>query len=224
MARDPGPRLRGLLVWGGATLTLAALAGWLVPDLVAAGGVPAASRPFDAWLVIGCEVAALLAATWLWLLVGLVVREAVSGTTCPRGAVPPLLRRVVLAACGVGLLGSLASPAHAGSLPSPLAGLPLPDRPTTHATRPPEPSPSSTPAAAAGEAGRRSPTVRVQRGDTLWDLAAADLPDRAPLAAVDERWRVIHAANREVVGDDPDLILPGQRLRLPPSPAVPPTT
>lgn len=30
-----------------------------------------------------------------------------------------------------------------------------------------------------------------------------------------ERWHVIWQANRDVVGDDPDLIHPGQALRLP---------
>ena len=53
-------------------------------------------------------------------------------------------------------------------------------------------------------------------GDSLWALAAADLPDGASVAEVDERWREIHAANRDVIGDDPDLIRPGQQLRLPP--------
>jgi nucleoid-associated protein YgaU len=34
-------------------------------------------------------------------------------------------------------------------------------------------------------------------------------------AAIDRRWREIYAANRAVVGPDPDLIRPGERLRLP---------
>jgi nucleoid-associated protein YgaU len=28
-------------------------------------------------------------------------------------------------------------------------------------------------------------------------------------------WRDIHEANRDVIGDDPDLIKPGQKLRIP---------
>jgi nucleoid-associated protein YgaU len=44
-------------------------------------------------------------------------------------------------------------------------------------------------------------------GDTLWALAARRLGD--PL-----RWREIHAANQDLVRD-PDLILPGEQLRIP---------
>ncbi len=50
--------------------------------------------------------------------------------------------------------------------------------------------------------------VTVQRGDTLWSLAARYLGDAS-------RWREIHDRNREVIGDDPDLILPGTVLELP---------
>ncbi|MCH1866460.1 LysM peptidoglycan-binding domain-containing protein [Nocardioides sp. CFH 31398] len=60
----------------------------------------------------------------------------------------------------------------------------------------------------------------VRPGETLWDLAAAQLRARhgtpGPTdAEVDARWRAIWAANADVVGPDPDLILPGQHLRSP---------
>jgi nucleoid-associated protein YgaU len=42
----------------------------------------------------------------------------------------------------------------------------------------------------------------VVAGDTLWGIAGADWP----------RW---YAANRALVGPDPDLIRPGQRLAPP---------
>ncbi len=51
-------------------------------------------------------------------------------------------------------------------------------------------------------------TTTVQRGDTLSALAGRYLGDTA-------RWREIYDANRDVIGDDPDLILPGQVLTLP---------
>lgn len=44
----------------------------------------------------------------------------------------------------------------------------------------------------------------VRPGDNLSAIAAEH----------GTRWRALWAANREVVGDDPDLILPGQRLVL----------
>ena len=58
-------------------------------------------------------------------------------------------------------------------------------------------------------------TVVVLRGDTLWDLASRSLggdPTDAQVLAETLRW---HAANRDVIGDDPDLLLPGQTLVRP---------
>lgn len=58
-------------------------------------------------------------------------------------------------------------------------------------------------------------TVVVLRGDTLWGIAAttlgADADDASVLAEV-ARW---HDANRDVIGADPDLLLPGQVLHAP---------
>ncbi len=58
-------------------------------------------------------------------------------------------------------------------------------------------------------------TVVVHRGDTLWSIAAAtlhgDATDTEILRAV-VRW---HETNRDVIGGDPDIILPGQVLRAP---------
>jgi hypothetical protein len=57
--------------------------------------------------------------------------------------------------------------------------------------------------------------VVVQPGDSLWKIAARALgPDVDP-AAVTIAWHQWYAANRAVIGDDPDLIRPGQRLRAP---------
>jgi hypothetical protein len=58
--------------------------------------------------------------------------------------------------------------------------------------------------------------VVVRRGDTLWSIARRHLGRAAGDAAVDREWRRWYAANRAVIGADPDLILPGQRL-VPPA-------
>jgi resuscitation-promoting factor RpfA len=56
----------------------------------------------------------------------------------------------------------------------------------------------------------------VAPGDTLWDIAARQLPtDGRSNAAIADHWQRIYAANRTVIGADPDLILPGMRLVLP---------
>ena len=55
----------------------------------------------------------------------------------------------------------------------------------------------------------------VRPGDTLWAIARADLPADADDGAVARRVREIHQTNRAVIGTDPDLIRPDQRLRMP---------
>jgi nucleoid-associated protein YgaU len=76
------------------------------------------------------------------------------------------------------------------------------------------------PAAGARPSGRRS-TIRP--GDTLWGIAADQLPAASRSAArIDRYWRQVYAANRAAVGADPDLIHPGTRLVIPayrPAPA-----
>lgn len=61
--------------------------------------------------------------------------------------------------------------------------------------------------------------VVVHRGDTLWDIVRRQLGPDASDAEVADAWPAWHHANRTVIGDDPDLILPGQILR-PPNPAA----
>ena len=58
----------------------------------------------------------------------------------------------------------------------------------------------------------------VVPGDCLWTIAAHRLAPTASAAEVDRAWRAIYDANRDVIGSDPNLILPGQILELPPLP------
>ncbi len=57
--------------------------------------------------------------------------------------------------------------------------------------------------------------VTVRRGDTLWDLAARHLGPHATDAEIAAEWPRWYEANRAVVGDDPDLLLPGRQLQPP---------
>ena len=66
---------------------------------------------------------------------------------------------------------------------------------------------------ARGDAGGH---VVVRRGDTLWDIAARHLGPGATTAGIAHEWPRWHAANRELIGPDPDRIQPGQRL-VPPA-------
>ncbi|MBB2890757.1 LysM peptidoglycan-binding domain-containing protein [Flexivirga oryzae] len=57
--------------------------------------------------------------------------------------------------------------------------------------------------------------VVVHRGDTLWSIAAAHLGPHADAQAIAAEWPRWYAANRHVIGDDPDLLCIGTRLRSP---------
>jgi len=57
--------------------------------------------------------------------------------------------------------------------------------------------------------------VIVHPGDSLWKLAARDLGPGADDTDIDAAWRNWYAANRALIGADPDLIQPGQRLQPP---------
>jgi hypothetical protein len=57
----------------------------------------------------------------------------------------------------------------------------------------------------------------VLRGESLWSIAAAELGAGASESAVAARWPQWYAANRAVIGPDPDLLLPGQVLQSPAS-------
>lgn len=57
--------------------------------------------------------------------------------------------------------------------------------------------------------------VIVHTGDTLWDIASRALGPSATDGQIDATWHRWYAANRAVIGDDPNLILPGQHLQAP---------
>jgi nucleoid-associated protein YgaU len=62
----------------------------------------------------------------------------------------------------------------------------------------------------------------VHTGDSLWTIAARHLGPDASSAAITAAWHEWYAANRHIVGGNPNLIHPGQRLS-PPGPETAPT-
>jgi nucleoid-associated protein YgaU len=66
-------------------------------------------------------------------------------------------------------------------------------------------SSSTAPSASAAVASER--TYVVVEGDSLSAIAKRMLGDG-------NKWRKIYEANRDII-DDPDLIFPGQKLRIP---------
>ena len=108
--------------------------------------------------------------------------------------------------------------AHAATSPSPdpspaastLDGLVLPDRPASEVHDTPPVGPPTQPP---------PDTVVVAPGDSLWSIAASRSGPRASVADVATSTEQWHQENREVVGPDPDLLQPGQRLTAPREPA-----
>jgi hypothetical protein len=100
--------------------------------------------------------------------------------------------------------------------PPPIAGAPVAD-PQWKPQRPVvEPGPLASrqlrrpePAAAPGE-------VTVRAGDSLWSLSAAELGAYASDVDIAVEWPRLYQANRGVIGENPDVLFPGQVLRLPP--------
>lgn len=166
-------------------------------DLITAAG---------ACLLVGCAV-------WSILICIAALLEAVTAGRLRATrwvACPPTVRQALLAGLGVALV---ATPVQAQTVPGSRATTTGPSSgPSTGATRP-EPA-LPVPARPLGGASR--PTLVVQSGDNLWRLAQTGLPGSAPAPQIARRVEVLHRANHMVIGPDPDLILPGQRLVTPP--------
>ena len=202
----------------------------MVGDLAAAQRTVDAAGP-DALVVSAAGLVAWV--VWAWGAVGLVLTAA-SALPGLAGAVartvagvvlPTAARRSAALALGLGLgvagpvLGTtsvlLAAPASAAA-PVLTVG-DVPDWPTapqvTHPETPVPDWPVGEPPAGAHV---------VVRGDCLWHIATARLAERhgappadAEVAAEVHAW---WAANGDVIGPDPDLLLPGQVLRPPATP------
>lgn len=180
---------------------------------------------FDEALVMGAQGVLALAAAWGGLLLGAAVVEsatrgrvrALARVGCPVAWRPVLLSTLAVA---MSLAGGVAGPAQAAPRdvgprgPAPgTALLPVPTRPVGDVARSPR---------AHERPGRpeRPPAVLVVGpGDSLWTLARGRLGGDAPAARVLALTVALHRANRAVVGADPDLVHPGQRLRVPPTPS-----
>lgn len=65
---------------------------------------------------------------------------------------------------------------------------------------------------------RDAPAYTVVPGDSLWKIAGGlldDLIDPPTGEQITNFWKEIYRMNRDVIGSDPNLILPGQVLSIP---------
>lgn len=177
---------------------------------------PAAATDPDGAVVLGCEWLAWTLTGYLLLGLGTAGLAAVAswrsaGTArldCTlrvvRVALPAPLRPLLVAGLSAGLaataLPAAAAPSHARD--------PL-DWPGVTATS------RSAPHSSAGSEPPADPVVVVRRGDTLWGIAAHALGASPAPSRVAASWPHWYARNHAVIGADPGLIRPGERLHAP---------
>jgi nucleoid-associated protein YgaU len=163
---------------------------------------------FGDLLVTGATWALALGVVWAVLVCGAAVLEVVSSgrfALTARVGCPAPARRALVAGLGVVLAsGGAVGAGPVSATPAPLGqgsrgqlGLPVPARPT----------------GAAAVVPRQR--VEVRPGDSLWRLSEQR---SRPTVSDHDIARLVartYRANRTVIGSDPDLIQPGQRLRLP---------
>jgi resuscitation-promoting factor RpfA len=153
------------------------------------------------------------------LAVGLTVAAGSVTSTVPAATAAGADRAAVPAA-----VAEPAATAHDDSAPHPgLSALPAIGRPGQVGGWVPEvPSATAGPApsvrlvaAAPRDTEAVTDEVVVRGGDSLWRVAERALGPDATDAEIATEWPRWYDANRDVVGDDPDLLLPGTVLRPP---------
>lgn len=177
---------------GWALAALAAASVWLIAPDLSATITAATGADFPRALVAIASLLQLAVACWVLVVIG----ASRASARLARTIAPPLMRRALFA----GAASALAlTPVHAERVNSParhqLDGLRLPDRPITSV-------PSHT-------------SVVVRPGDTLWAIAARSLPPGATDSEIASACRRWYTTNRSLIGADPDLIHPQQRLTPP---------
>ncbi|MFS0700864.1 LysM peptidoglycan-binding domain-containing protein [Cellulomonas sp. 179-A 4D5 NHS] len=76
-------------------------------------------------------------------------------------------------------------------------------------------TPDAGPVGTAAPGAASASTVVVVTGDSLWGIAQRALGADATDQEVAAEWPRWYAANADVIGADPDLVVPGQVLRVP---------
>jgi hypothetical protein len=169
------------------------------------------------------------------VLVGAVVTGALAPGTALGEAPPPAAAAVpaapLAAPAGTDLAGpapleapgfapteaALPSPGFTATSDAPADDAPADDAPGWVPTRPVHRPQPSAALVVTGHVRHEDSEVVVHRGDTLWGIVARQLGPHASDAEVAHAWPRWWAANRQVIGDEPDLIKPGQVLHAPDS-------
>lgn len=212
------PRCLG--VWAGVLATGASVCALVAGDLQPLTS-PSTEADLEAWLVAVAAAAIWLAACWAGVVTSVVCVQVLRDRSCAERVggslgVPAPVRRLLLRACGVAVAGGLAGGlalSPAGATPGSL------ERERPAVSQAPAQAPAPAAAAVRQVAAVDVDRVVVRPGDSLWRIAEAELTRRHGAAPSDAEvaayWPRIHAANRALVGPDPDLVRPGVPLVLP---------
>jgi len=155
---------------------------------------------------------AVVAATAAWLVVSTVVPVTLQGVVALGHLVQPLSRPIATVVAAVLLVGIVRSSPSTAVVPPPIERVII-DRqpvPTAVAVR--------SPVSRVVTLSIPGSEYTVVTGDTLWGIARSILsqsgthPDGGEVSVA---WKTIYESNTDVVGADPNLILPGQVLKIP---------
>lgn len=244
VARQGGMAVRLALLSAALTGVLGAVMMWLVAVLVRLRDDLTSPVPVSLpeAVTLGAAAAALSVAAWLGLTTVVALLSHLPGRPGRRAAragrfLPALSHRGAALLAGVILCGTpapaLATPAGTASPVSTATAAPVPawapqtatTATTATGSSPAQPPgwvpsrpltrPLPSPELLSGRPVQADRTVVVRRGDTLWHIARRHLGPEATPAQVCAEWPRWHRANREVIGDDPHRLLPGQVLTVP---------
>ena len=155
---------------------------------------------------------AVVAATAAWLVVSTVVPVTLQGLLALARRVRPLSRPIATVIAAILLVGVVRSSPSAAVVPPPVERIIIDRQPVPTAVT------VLSPVSRVATLGSAASAYTVVSGDTLWGIARDILsqtgshPDGG---AVSVAWRTIYESNTDVVGPDPNLILPGQVLTIP---------
>jgi nucleoid-associated protein YgaU len=225
--------LRRLITTSAAMAAIAVLLSALTPDVPAmTESLTSAQRTVDsqgADELISSAAGLLAWVVWLWGALGLALTGAsalpgmagAAARLALHGVLPAGARRAAALTLGLGI--GVAAPVVGVGLM--VVATPASAAAPATSDVPDWPAQVLTDAGAVPDWPAGSPdtgTHIVVRGDCLWDIAATrlldqhgHLPTSSEIATAVRAW---WTANADVIGPDPDLLLPGQVLRTPDPP------
>jgi nucleoid-associated protein YgaU len=155
---------------------------------------------------------AVVAASATWLAVSTFVPATLRGLVGVGNLVQPLSRPIAAVVAAVLLVGVVRLSPGAAIVPPPTERVIVEGHATQAGVA------ARNPVSGMISASSTDSTYTVVAGDTLWGIARHILEQREmpPTGAeITGAWKAIYRASVDVVGTDPNLILPGQALTIP---------